>query len=238
MKGWSDWSALYYPSDFEVKTLETHISNLAESKILEIGCGDGRVTEKLKERCSSIYAIDVEKSLIEELAKAQGKIDYRAMSGLDLEFEADSFDLVLYCWSLHQIKPMKKTLEEAYRCLKKDGHLVIFGLTRKGEYDEVVEAFEKDPGDHVESYGEHISSIEAVFGSISLNERIGDDGEFGFFFESDQTAIDNWLWSLANWHEYEVKAGDKPRLLDVIKRYRQKSGYFLRVFGNLLIARK
>lgn len=238
VEGWSNWSHLYYPSDFEVKTILASMSDLATHSILEIGCGDGRVTERLAQIASDVTAIDIDNKLIEGLSKKQSSVKYQCMSGLGLDFENESFDTVLYFWSLHQMNPMLETIKEAHRCLKKGGHLIVFGLTEKGEYDEVVEAFGEDPGHHVQSYEEHIQSVREIFGSIKQENRIGNDGEYGFKFDTKEEAKKNWLWSLSNWHGVKIDSALEDKLSHVLDRYKRDDHYFLAINGVYLIAQK
>ena len=239
LTGWSKWSNLYYPADFEVSTLKSLFPNLDEFKVLEVGCGDGRVTKKIAGHCAKITAIDIEKDLINELAKSNSSsLEYKEMSGTKLELPDDSFDLVVFCWSLHQMKPMLTPLKEAFRCLKKHGHLVIFGLTERGQYDDVVEEFGKNPGHHISQSDEFINSVTEVFGKPKVEKRIGTNSEFGFRFDSDDIAVESWLWSLKNWHSYDVSERDKEKILAILKKYRQDDSYFLTIYGTLVVAEK
>jgi ubiquinone/menaquinone biosynthesis C-methylase UbiE len=73
--------------------------------VLELGCGDGRLTLGIAADAASVLAFDpdpeaVEKarrSLPSELAE---RVAYQVASGEQIEIEPASFDLVVFSWSL------------------------------------------------------------------------------------------------------------------------------------------
>lgn len=74
-------------------------------RVLELGCGDGRLTLGIAADAASVLAFDpdagaVEKarsSLPSELAE---RVVYQVASGVAIEIEPVSFDLVVFSWSL------------------------------------------------------------------------------------------------------------------------------------------
>lgn len=70
--------------------------------VLEVGCGDGRLTAGIAPEAASVRAIDPDS---EELAKARESIPdenvtFEVASAEAIEVEPHSFDLVLFSWSL------------------------------------------------------------------------------------------------------------------------------------------
>jgi ubiquinone/menaquinone biosynthesis C-methylase UbiE len=73
--------------------------------VLELGCGDGRLTAGIAEEAVSVLAFDpdaeavesAQRSLPAELAK---RVAFRVASGKEIELEPVSFDLVVFSWSL------------------------------------------------------------------------------------------------------------------------------------------
>jgi ubiquinone/menaquinone biosynthesis C-methylase UbiE len=74
-------------------------------RVLELGCGDGRLTLGIAEEAAHVLALDPDaeavdrarRSLSAELAE---RVTYQVASGKEIEIEAHSFDLVLFSWSL------------------------------------------------------------------------------------------------------------------------------------------
>ncbi len=91
------------PEENELRALRRAASWRRKS-VLEIGCGDGRLTLRLARLGARVTAIDPDRSL---LAKARRqlpdrlsrRITYRVGKAEDLRFPGGSFDLVIFSWS-------------------------------------------------------------------------------------------------------------------------------------------
>ncbi len=118
------------PEGIEMRTVQKHI-NFADKNVLEIGCGDGRLTFKYAEMTSKVTALDPDAESIKR-AEANNsrelsrKLEFRVGKGEELSLPEDSFDIVFFTYSLCCISSssMKKALEEAWRVLKPDGFLI------------------------------------------------------------------------------------------------------------------
>ena len=73
--------------------------------VLELGCGEGRLTVGIAEDAASVLAFDPE---AEAVAKARSslpaelahRVVYRVASATEIELEPHSFDLAVFSWSL------------------------------------------------------------------------------------------------------------------------------------------
>ena len=74
-------------------------------RVLELGCGDGRLTLGVAAESASVLAIDPDAEAVErarrclpiELAQ---RVTYQVASGRQIEIKPGSFDLALFSWSL------------------------------------------------------------------------------------------------------------------------------------------
>ena len=74
-------------------------------RVLELGCGDGRLTLGIARDAAHVLAFDPDAEAVErarhslpgELAE---RVAYRVASGKAIELEPVSFDLVVFSWSL------------------------------------------------------------------------------------------------------------------------------------------
>lgn len=81
------------------------LGDFRDRRVLELGCGDGRLTRGIAEEAASVLAFDPDaeaigrarNSLAAELAR---RVTYRVASGTEIEVEPLSFDLVVFSWSL------------------------------------------------------------------------------------------------------------------------------------------
>jgi 2-polyprenyl-3-methyl-5-hydroxy-6-metoxy-1,4-benzoquinol methylase len=94
-----------YPGEgFEGRLIERFVS-LRHKRVLEIGCGDGRLTFQYAPRASSVLAIDLDRPSIEEAVFEQrawgpSNIDFRLSSIERLPRPGAPFDVTLFSWSL------------------------------------------------------------------------------------------------------------------------------------------
>jgi 2-polyprenyl-3-methyl-5-hydroxy-6-metoxy-1,4-benzoquinol methylase len=81
------------------------VADFRGQRVLECGCGDGRLTVPVAEEAKSVFAFDpdgdeVEKARRSLPAELAQRVTYRVASGKDVEIEPHSFDLVVFSWSL------------------------------------------------------------------------------------------------------------------------------------------
>ncbi len=94
-----------YPgAGFEVRLIERFVS-LRRKRVLEIGCGDGRLTFQYAAAASRVLAIDPDRPSIDEAAylqEARGitNVDFRVGSIERLPEHSAPFDVALFSWSL------------------------------------------------------------------------------------------------------------------------------------------
>jgi trans-aconitate methyltransferase len=90
-------------------------------RILDLGCGDGVLTEKLIAAGATVFAVDSSAEMI-AAAKARG-IDAHVMDGQALTFNAE-FDAVFSNAALHWMLDASAVTHGAYRALKPGGRFV------------------------------------------------------------------------------------------------------------------
>jgi ubiquinone/menaquinone biosynthesis C-methylase UbiE len=81
------------------------LASFDERSVLEVGCGDGRLTVGLAEKAASVFAFDPD---AESVAAANAgmppqiadRVTFRAGSAKDIEIPRTEFDLVVFSWSL------------------------------------------------------------------------------------------------------------------------------------------
>jgi len=103
------------------------------AKVLDVGCGIGGTSRHLAKTFGSgtqVTGITLSPKQVKratELAKEQNlpNASFRVMNALEMEFPADTFDMVWACESGEHMPDKKKYVEEMVRVLKPGGRLVI-----------------------------------------------------------------------------------------------------------------
>jgi len=88
------------PEGHEITALDEIIPSFAYGRVVEIGCGDGRLTKRYAHVAGSVVAIDPDADAVAELAAAFPNVDARAIGFEELILPPQSVDIVLFAWSL------------------------------------------------------------------------------------------------------------------------------------------
>jgi ubiquinone/menaquinone biosynthesis C-methylase UbiE len=92
------------PERTETKYLR-EFANFTGKRVLEIGCGEGRLTWQYARAASRVAAIDPDKdslrvATIERPSDLQAKVAFARADSIHLPFAKERFDLAVLAWSL------------------------------------------------------------------------------------------------------------------------------------------
>jgi 2-polyprenyl-3-methyl-5-hydroxy-6-metoxy-1,4-benzoquinol methylase len=87
------------PEGHEIAALDAVVS-FASCRVLEIGCGDGRLTRRYASSAASVIAIDPDADAVAALARELPAVDARPVGMEGLVLPPQSVDVVLFAWSL------------------------------------------------------------------------------------------------------------------------------------------
>jgi ubiquinone/menaquinone biosynthesis C-methylase UbiE len=81
------------------------LADFRNQRVLELGCGDGRLTLGIAPPAASVLPFDPDAEAVERArtflpAALADRVTYRVASGKELEIQRHSFDLVVFSWSL------------------------------------------------------------------------------------------------------------------------------------------
>lgn len=112
----------------EQKAIERYFGK-PDARVLDLGCGTGRVTHRLSEMGYDVIGVDPSDSMIDVATSIHPQIDFVVGDGTDLHFQDDAFDYVLFSYyGLDYIYPEEqriRALREIYRVLKPGGIFVF-----------------------------------------------------------------------------------------------------------------
>ena len=118
-------------------------ADLRDQEVLEIGCGEGRITTQLVGKVKRLVAIDPDAEIIAEAKENTKGVSLRIGSGECLEFPSESFDIILFTLSLHH-QDSSLALREAKRVLRDHGRVVILEPVNDGEIEQVCNFFQNE----------------------------------------------------------------------------------------------
>ena len=92
------------PSGTEERTLAA-VGDFDGTRVLEIGCGDGRLTWLYAERAAEVLGVDTEEESIREARAAlpdqlKDRVEFRVADVQALDVPRQRFDIAFLSWSL------------------------------------------------------------------------------------------------------------------------------------------
>lgn len=137
----SDWDKIYSTYSLEQlpwidADLNLHIIDFVkalplELQILDVGCGDGRLSECLASfNNNHLTAIDISEEVIALCSKRKGNVSYQVIDAFQLDV-SKAYDVVVCGFLVHHIleKDIKSLLEIISRVTKKGGYFILTYLS-------------------------------------------------------------------------------------------------------------
>jgi len=97
------------------------------NKVLDLGCGNGRLLGLLKDKNIQYTGVDKCEQLIDVAKQRFNQHRFIVGDIADLSFQSEQFDVIFAIASLHHIPSKElrlKVLKDCYQLLKKDGYLI------------------------------------------------------------------------------------------------------------------
>ncbi len=81
------------------------LQDFAGARVIEVGCGDGRLTLGIAEHAAAVLAFDPDEAALARARAAlprqgSGRVTYRLASAADIELVPTSYDVVVFSWTL------------------------------------------------------------------------------------------------------------------------------------------
>jgi len=154
-------------SQTEKKTIDKYFENIKNKKILDLGCGTGRISKYLAQKGAFITGLDLKKMI--EVAKKENphpNINYMVGSMHEIDLPKNYFDYIIslagisMCCNTEQ--KLKKIIFNCYEALKDSGIILSMDpfhkwsfLARSARFNgkEVIKNFKKEKFKLVDKYG-------------------------------------------------------------------------------------
>jgi len=132
------------------------------SIVLDVGCGDGTLIFKICKMCKKVYGIDTNINSI-DIARSNNRYDNVSFINDDFlkyNFGRIKFDNIIFVASIHHMN-MEDALIKAKNLLKKDGKIIIVGLSKPSSIiDYVIEVLRIIPSFIISKIKENKTSEE------------------------------------------------------------------------------
>lgn len=165
----------------ELRFFEKYVAD--NEKVLDSGCGNGRLYELFKEKTISYYGVDFSEELIKIARKHYPQFKFQVADALNLPFSANFFDKVFSIAVLHHIPSKElrlKYLKEIKRVLRPEGILILtvwnlgsfrkFIIILKYIVLKIIGKTKLDFGDTFVSWGKQISRYLHCFSKKELKK--------------------------------------------------------------------
>jgi SAM-dependent methyltransferase len=158
--------------------------------VLEIGCGNGRLTRDLARHARRVVATDPDGDALAKarLAVAAANVEFMQAPSVVPDLPAASFDVVIYTLSLHQVPAaeMPDSLRNSADLLREGGVIVVVEPGEGGSYAETSKHFAAGSGDQRSAKMSAIRAMQAMEGwktgeTIMFRTLFQFDGEEDFF---------------------------------------------------------
>jgi ubiquinone/menaquinone biosynthesis C-methylase UbiE len=99
-----DQASVLDPEGAHFAALE-RVADFGGARVLEVGCGDGRLTVPVAQRAASVLAFDPDEGAVDAARQGlptelAGRVTFAAASATAIEIPRCAFDIVLFSWSL------------------------------------------------------------------------------------------------------------------------------------------
>lgn len=104
-----------------------YVCDLEPARILEVGCGDGRLYRQLRSYgyAGKYVGIDVADYLIKDNQRRHHEAEWRHAKACDIPFEDGAFDVCFSLYVLEHLVYPERALHEMTRILRPEGRLVL-----------------------------------------------------------------------------------------------------------------
>jgi len=196
----------------------------SNESILDLGCGSGELTTKIKEEAKSVVGIDNSPDMIEKARLKFPLVEFHVADAGDFELE-EPFDAIFSNAALHWVVNYKEAIVCMYNSLKPEGRMVVeFGgkdnvmrITNQLRKSLLKRGYEKQAKLQLwyfPSIGEYTSELEAVGFNVSFAELY----ERPTVLADEDAGIIDWLLMFARPF---FKGVDNLEVQDILKEVQE-----------------
>jgi ubiquinone/menaquinone biosynthesis C-methylase UbiE len=222
----AEWCGVYDPYNIELGIIH-HLAKIKGARIIDIGCGTGRLSFQLSEKAREVTGIDNDPKMITycNLIKRIRNVrntKFRVADMRKMPFKSSKFDLAIFAWALVCIDEMQKAILEARRITKPDGKIIVIDQWSGSDYTDIVMPFigkyRKKP-----KVPYHIQ-IREVLRKENFRQLTPRPISVPYLFPTMGSALSTFEYAITNWHKTPISQDDRAKLVNILKQYETKKG--------------
>lgn len=146
--------------------IEAYYNNLEGEKIIDVGCGIGRISRHFSRKGATVKGIDFSKNSI-EVAKKMGeeKIEYELISIYDFDEKEKynkAFNWAVLAVACRNKEELERALIKIYNSLKKNGNFLMIEPIHKGFLHRVLNISMREFTETMEKVGFEVIDIKQM----------------------------------------------------------------------------
>ena len=140
-----------------------------ETKILDVGCGDGEIPiEIYKKTKSKITVLDGSSAMLNEFLKKMSANNINDIKIIQRRYEdthlsEQSFDILISNSVLHHVKSPKQFWEKSFNLVRQQGQIVLMDLFRPSNEHELLTILDKYGGNNLVLLNDFENSLRAAY---------------------------------------------------------------------------
>lgn len=135
-EGYDKYASVYdkrinFLNQFEGEVILKMLKGIEGKKVLDIGCGTGRLVGKLLERKALVTGVDVSGEMLKIASKKFKSTEFIEADAEKMPFPDESFDMMIASFLIVHLKDLDKFFDEAYRILRPGGSFIVTNINQR-----------------------------------------------------------------------------------------------------------
>lgn len=225
VKKYNEWCEYYDRDGLELKLLRSKI-NFFGKKVLDIGCGTGRLSYRILPFVKEVIGVDIEKEAIDicEMKKRDNVDSYKAKFQVkdtnNLAFLEKSVDIVIFSWSIYLILKKERLLTNIKKFLNDGGYVIVLQPIA-GDFEETLFHFYRRS--NLSEFAAHSSESLRLLNKI-FNNCSEDILKAFFTFPTIEKTIEMIEFFIQDEDFRLLSSDEKTNLRNKLINYENKSG--------------
>lgn len=160
-------ASLGFLSSFEGNRLLEVLGDLRGMRVLDLGCGTGRLVRDLRNLGATVVGTDLSEGMLAVARKKYDDVEFVRADAANLPFKDGEFDLVISTFFIVHLRNLQPVFDEVYRVLKDRGNFILTNINQRrapklktADGEIVIKSFYHRPSNVVAALEESFFKIE------------------------------------------------------------------------------